>query len=111
MFFRPEPVVRKNEIIQITGSNHVHLIPVDLSSNSSIRNFTENFLERFDRLDGLINKAANFDLSKTSPSFTETGAEEIFATNHLGPFLLTNLLMDILKASAPSRVVKGGSKP
>ena len=102
--------VALKEIEQITGSERVHLIPVDLASAGSIRSFAESFLERFDRLDGLINNAANFDLSKTTPSFTESGAEVIFATNHLGPFLLTHLLLDLLKACAPSRVVNISTK-
>jgi NAD(P)-dependent dehydrogenase (short-subunit alcohol dehydrogenase family) len=100
----------RNEIVRITGSERVHLLQVDMSSFDSIRRFSETFLEHFDRLDGLINNAANFDISKTKPSFTESGAEAIFATNHLGPFLLTNLLLDILKKSAPSRVVNISSK-
>ena len=99
-----------NEIVRVTGSDRVHLIPVDMASTDSIRSFTERFQTRFERLDGLVNNAANFDISKTTPSFTESGAELIFATNHLGPFLLTNLLLDILKASAPSRVVNVSSK-
>jgi NAD(P)-dependent dehydrogenase (short-subunit alcohol dehydrogenase family) len=99
-----------NEIVQGTGSQRVHLIQMDMASFKSIRRFSDSFLERFKRLDGLVNNAANFDLSKTTPSFTESGAEVIFATNHLGPFLLTRLLLDILKASAPSRVVNISSK-
>jgi NAD(P)-dependent dehydrogenase (short-subunit alcohol dehydrogenase family) len=99
-----------NEIVHLTGSQRVHLLQVDMASMPSIHGFVESFLARFDRLDGLVNNAANFDISKTTPSFTESGAECIFATNHLGPFLLTNLLLDILKASAPSRVVNISSK-
>jgi NAD(P)-dependent dehydrogenase (short-subunit alcohol dehydrogenase family) len=99
-----------NEIVQETGSQTVHLLQVDMAAMPSIRGFVKSFLARFDRLDGLVNNAANFDISKTTPSFTESGAECIFATNHLGPFLLTNLLLDILEASAPSRVVNISSK-
>jgi NAD(P)-dependent dehydrogenase (short-subunit alcohol dehydrogenase family) len=99
-----------NEIVQATGSQRVHLLQVDMASMPSIQGFVESFLARFERLDGLVNNAANFDISKTTPSFTESGAECIFATNHLGPFLLTNLLLDILKSSAPSRVVNISSK-
>jgi NAD(P)-dependent dehydrogenase (short-subunit alcohol dehydrogenase family) len=98
------------EIVQETGSERVHLLQVDMASMPSIQGFVESFQGRFDRLDGLVNNAANFDISKTTPSFTESGAECIFATNHLGPFLLTNLLLEILKASAPSRVVNISSK-
>jgi NAD(P)-dependent dehydrogenase (short-subunit alcohol dehydrogenase family) len=87
------------------GNGDVHLLLVDMSSLKSIRNFVDEFTEQFERLDGLINNAAHFDLSQKEPVFTPEGAESVFATNHLGPFLLTNLLLDALKISSPSRVV------
>jgi NAD(P)-dependent dehydrogenase (short-subunit alcohol dehydrogenase family) len=95
----------KKRVIAESGSNLVELGIVDLSSLSSIRNFVREFESKYSQLHGLINNAANFDISAKQPSFTLEGAEVIFATNHLGPFLLTNLLLDRLKASAPSRVV------
>lgn len=83
---------------------------VDMASTASIRAFAEAVQARFERLDGLINNAANFDISVKQPRFTESGAEEIFATNHLGPFQLTHLLLDLLQRSAPCRVVNISSK-
>jgi NAD(P)-dependent dehydrogenase (short-subunit alcohol dehydrogenase family) len=100
----------RDKIIESTGSTCVHLLQVDLASNASICSFTNGVLQRFERLDALINNAANFDISLKEPRFTETGAEEIFATNHLGPFLLTHLLLDLLKQSVPARVVNISSK-
>ena len=98
------------KIVESTGSSSVHLMQVDLASLTSIRLFAAAVEERFERLDALINNAANFDISVKQPRFTESGAEEIFATNHLGPFLLTHLLLDLLKRSAPARVVNISSK-
>jgi NAD(P)-dependent dehydrogenase (short-subunit alcohol dehydrogenase family) len=68
------------------------------------------FQARYARLHVLINNAANFDHTLKKPVLTEDGVETIFATNHLGPFLMTNLLLDTLKASAPSRVINVASK-
>ena len=100
---RSQPV--QDQIIQETGNSNVHLLIVDMSSLESIRSFVETFQGRFERLDALINNAAHFDLSQKQPVFTPEGAESVFATNHLGPFLLTNLLLAQLEASAPARVV------
>jgi NAD(P)-dependent dehydrogenase (short-subunit alcohol dehydrogenase family) len=98
------------KIVTNTSSTCVHLMQVDMASVASIHAFAGAVQERFGRLDALINNAANFDISVKKPRFTESGAEEIFATNHLGPFLLTNLLLALLKRSAPARVVNISSK-
>lgn len=98
------------EIMEITGSKLVDLVCVDMASQSSIHKFTEEFMSKYDRLDVLIHNAANFDLTMKTPMLTEDGVETIFATNHLGPFLMTGLLIDTLKESAPSRVITVASK-
>jgi NAD(P)-dependent dehydrogenase (short-subunit alcohol dehydrogenase family) len=98
------------EIKAITGSKLVDLVCVDMASQSSIHKFTEEFMSKYDRLDVLIHNAANFDLTMKTPVLTEDGVETIFATNHLGPFLMTGLLIDTLKESAPSRVITVASK-
>lgn len=100
---RGEGAVKR--VIAETGSSKVALGIVDLSSLTSIRDFVKEFESNHAQLHGLINNAANFDISVKQPSFTAEGTETIFATNHLGPFLMTNLLLDRLQASAPSRVV------
>jgi NAD(P)-dependent dehydrogenase (short-subunit alcohol dehydrogenase family) len=58
----------------------------------------------------LIHNAANFDHTLRQPTLTEDGIETVFATNHVGVFLMTNLLLDMLKKSAPSRVITVASK-
>ena len=77
------------------------VMKLDLASLASVRLFAEDFLARHERLDALVNNAGLV----TSEGRSEDGYEIQFATNHLGHFLLTELLLDMLKASAPSRIV------
>lgn len=91
-------------------SDRISLLPLDLSSQASVRQFVDMVKSRFSRLDVLIHNAANFDQSLKKPNLTLDGVETIFATNHVGPFLLTNFLLEMLKASAPSRVITVASK-
>ena len=77
-------------------------LPVELASLESIRALASSFLDRYDRLDVLINNAGLFPPKQR---FTEDGFEMQFGVNHLAPFLLTHLLLDCLKASAPARIV------
>jgi NAD(P)-dependent dehydrogenase (short-subunit alcohol dehydrogenase family) len=95
----------RQEIVAQTGNQSVEVMNCDLSSQQSIRQFVANFTAKYSRLDVLINNAANFDHTLKQPTLTEDGVEVIFATNQLGPFLSTNLLLDRLKASAPSRIL------
>jgi retinol dehydrogenase-14 len=90
------------EVQQQTGNRDVELLIADLSSQQSIRHLVAEFESRHDRLHVLINNAG-----ASLPRRVETvdGLETVFATNHLGPFLLTNLLLPILTSSAPARIV------
>ncbi len=100
----------RQEIIAQTGNQAVTVMNCDLSSQQSIHQFTVDFMAKYPCLDVLINNAANFDHTLKNPTLTADGVEVIFATNHLGPFLLTHLLLDNLKASAPSRVLTVASQ-
>ena len=89
-----------------TGNAAVDFIPADLSSQKSTRELAAQFQERYDRLDVLINNAGgSFLTRKLSPD----GIEMTFALNHLGYFLLTNLLGEVLVRSAPARIVNVSS--
>ncbi|MDK1082166.1 MAG: SDR family oxidoreductase [Anaerolineae bacterium] len=100
----------QEEIIAKSGNRAVDLMLADMSSQKSIYRFVEEFRAKYQRLHILINNAANFDLSLKEPTLTKEGVELIFATNHLGPFLMTNLLLDTLKTSAPARILNVASK-
>jgi NAD(P)-dependent dehydrogenase (short-subunit alcohol dehydrogenase family) len=77
-------------------------LPVELARLQSVRDLASTFLERYDRLDVLLNNAGVFP---SKQRFTDDGFEMQFGVNHLSHFLLTNLLLDCLKHSAPARVV------
>ncbi len=79
----------------------------DLSSQKSLRKLVKDFLESYNRLDILINNAGAV---YSELEYSEDGIEMQFAINHLAPFLLTNLLIDILKQSAPSRIINVSSR-
>ena len=100
----------RDEIRRQSDNPGVKVAQVDLSSQASIRKMAAAFQLEYDRLDVLINNAANFDQTIKKPILTEDGVETVFATNHLGPFLLTNLILEMLNASAPARVLNVASK-
>jgi NAD(P)-dependent dehydrogenase (short-subunit alcohol dehydrogenase family) len=78
----------------------------DLSSMAEVRQLAADFKAKFSRLDVLINNAGSAFIKRT---LSVDGFEKTFALNHLAYFLLTELLLDVLKASAPARVVNVSS--
>lgn len=97
--------------VRLASKNgHVELILVDMSSQTSVRNAANEFLSKHRRLDVLIHNAANFDHRQTKPVITADGLENVFATNHVNIFLMTQLLLETLKKSAPSRIITVASK-
>jgi len=90
------------EVQAQSGNDAVELLLADLSSLQSIRHLVQEFMARHTRLHVLVN---NVGVTLPRRSVTVDGLETVFATNHLAPFLLTNLLLPVLKASAPARVV------
>ena len=94
--------VALEEIRRSSGSDSVDLMIADLSSQKSIHRLVNDFKKKYYKLDVLVNNAAVF-IGKRS--FTSDNIETTFAVNHLAPFLLTNLLLDLLKTSAPARII------
>ncbi|MGX7741481.1 SDR family NAD(P)-dependent oxidoreductase [Rhodopseudomonas parapalustris] len=95
------------EIRAATGNQDLHLFVADLADQISVRALAQAVHDRFDRLHLLINNAGTaFAERRLSPQ----GIERAFAINALGPFLLTNLLLDLIKASAPARIVNVGTR-
>jgi NAD(P)-dependent dehydrogenase (short-subunit alcohol dehydrogenase family) len=92
----------RDEIAERSGNQTVVVMPLDLASFRSIRSFADDVLDRFDRLDVLVDNAGLIHRRRTE---TEEGFETTFGVNHLGHFLLTDLLLDRLRASSPARVV------
>jgi NAD(P)-dependent dehydrogenase (short-subunit alcohol dehydrogenase family) len=98
------------EISRKTGSGKVELLLVDLSSLQSVRAFVEAFKSRYLTLHGLINNAAVFDINRKERILSPEGYELLLATNYLGHFLLTDLLLDTLKESDSARILNISSK-
>lgn len=95
-----------NEIKTESGNECVDLLVADLSSQAAIHQLVDDFKSRYQHLHVLIN---NVGVVLKNRSETVDGIETTFATNHLGPFLLTDLLLGELKGSAPARIVNVSS--
>jgi NAD(P)-dependent dehydrogenase (short-subunit alcohol dehydrogenase family) len=90
------------EIQTSTGNKKVDLFIADLASLKQVRELAAEVQRRYDRLDVLLNNAGVF---MNERKLTEDGFEMTYAVNHLAPFLLTNLLLGLLKKTTPSRIV------
>jgi NAD(P)-dependent dehydrogenase (short-subunit alcohol dehydrogenase family) len=92
--------------IRAQGGASVEALLADLSSQAQVRALAEEFRQRFTRLDVLIHNAGLVMMRRQE---SVDGIEMTFAVNVLAPFLLTHLLLDVLKASAPARIINVGS--
>ncbi|XP_033822892.1 retinol dehydrogenase 11 [Periophthalmus magnuspinnatus] len=92
----------RDQIQVQTGNHQVLLRILDLASLHSIREFAQKIHEEEPELHLLVNNAGVSGMPK---NMSEDGFDLTFAINHLGPFYLTNLLLDLLKCGAPSRIV------
>ncbi|XP_035798510.1 retinol dehydrogenase 13-like isoform X2 [Amphiprion ocellaris] len=99
--------IAADEIRQRSGNGNVVVKKLDLASLQSVRDLVKDVQENEARLDILINNAGIMMCPKWE---TEDGFEMQFGVNHLGHFLLTNCLLDMLKKSAPSRIVVVASR-
>jgi NAD(P)-dependent dehydrogenase (short-subunit alcohol dehydrogenase family) len=92
----------RRAIVDETRNPNVEVLPCDLSLQSDVRRAAAEFMSRHDRLHVLVNSAGIFLRAR---DVTADGVERVWATNYLSHFLLTGLLLDTLKASAPARIV------
>ncbi|NVM53815.1 MAG: SDR family oxidoreductase [Candidatus Helarchaeota archaeon] len=100
-------LVAQEDIKTQSGNQSIDLLLADLSSQQEIRDLVTEFKQKYSQLHVLINNAGIILPKRT---FTVDGIETVFAVNHLAPFLLTNLLLDVLKASAPARIITVSSR-
>ena len=112
LFCRREEAAEQacEEIRRQTGNPHVDYILVDLSDMKSVREAAEQYIQKEDFLDVLINNAADFDLSVKKPILTKDGLEKQFATNVAAPFLLSILLKGLLEKSESGRIINISSQ-
>jgi NAD(P)-dependent dehydrogenase (short-subunit alcohol dehydrogenase family) len=96
----------QTEIKEASGNALVDLIIADLSDLSQVRRAASLFMQKYSQLHVLINNAGGL---KSKWEVTPDGLEYSFVTNYLAPFLLTELLLDTLKASAPARIINVSS--
>jgi NAD(P)-dependent dehydrogenase (short-subunit alcohol dehydrogenase family) len=94
------------EIKTTSDSKNVDLLIADLSSQNEIRSLVNTIYNRYPSLNILINNAG---IVSTKKQYSVDGIEMTIATNHLGPFLLTHLLLDLLKKSASPRIINVSS--
>jgi NAD(P)-dependent dehydrogenase (short-subunit alcohol dehydrogenase family) len=98
----PETVSAVEYVKANADVNDVSYLVCDFASQDAIRKLAGDYRARHDRLDVLVNNAGTVYKKRT---LTVDGIEATFAVNHLGCFLLTNLLLDLIRKSAPSRIV------
>jgi NAD(P)-dependent dehydrogenase (short-subunit alcohol dehydrogenase family) len=94
------------EIRAVSGNQNVNSLLADLASQQQVRRLAGEFRSIYSRLHVLINNAGGFFLRR---QLSADGIEMTFALNHLASFLLTNLLLDTIKASAPARIINVSS--
>ena len=93
-------------ISEQTSNDRVELLLADMGSQAQVRRAAAEFRERHDRLHLLVNSAGAIQRRR---ELTEDGLERTFAANHLGTFLLTRQLLDVIRASAPARIINVAS--
>jgi NAD(P)-dependent dehydrogenase (short-subunit alcohol dehydrogenase family) len=97
----------RNDIAKVATDSPPMLLLCDLSSQSSIRELGNEIHSRFSRIDVLVNNAAAMFSTR---QLTDDGIEKTFAINHLAPFLLTNLLLDLVRAAPAGRILTVSSE-
>ena len=96
----------QEEISHLTNNNNIRIATSNLSSLKQVRLVAEEIKTKYKQLDVLINNAGVYMKTRV---LTEDGFETTFAVNHLAPFLLTNLLLNLIKQSGSSRIINVSS--
>jgi NAD(P)-dependent dehydrogenase (short-subunit alcohol dehydrogenase family) len=94
------------ELVKKSGNDHIESLLADFSSLAQVKQMAGDILAKYMRLDVLVNNAGVFLLDR---KITTDGLEMNFQVNHIAPFLLTNLLLPLLKKSTPARIVSVSS--
>jgi NAD(P)-dependent dehydrogenase (short-subunit alcohol dehydrogenase family) len=97
----------RDDLRRETGNERIEVVSSDFASLASVRQAAAEIGERWSRLDVLVNNAGAINMDRGT---TQDGIELTFGVNHLAPFLFTNLLIERLKQSAPSRIVNVASR-
>ncbi|MBA7523667.1 hypothetical protein ES705_15799 [subsurface metagenome] len=103
---REKGIAVVSEIKKLTNNNSVDLLIADLSRQKEIKGLRDEVFKRYDHLDVLINNAGIY---QTEYELSENNIEMTFAVNHLAPFLLTRLLLDLLKTNHSTRIINVSS--
>ncbi|MBL1078287.1 SDR family NAD(P)-dependent oxidoreductase [Nocardia sp. 2] len=98
----PDKLEHSAELVRAAGAGEVDTLECDFASQAAVRRLAKTVRADYDRLDVLANNAGGYFDVRTE---TEEGIEATFAVNHLGGFLLTELLLDLLTTSAPARIL------
>lgn len=94
------------DIKRISGNQNIDLLTADMSSIASVRQLAQEVQAKYPQLHVLLNNAGRMNNKR---EVSVDGIESTLASNYIGPFLLTNLLLDLLKASAPARIINVSS--
>ncbi len=100
----------RGRILASSQNPDVHLVQIDLSLQASIRQAAAQLADRLERVDVLIHNAADFDISRKAPVYTAEGIESVWATNHIGPVVLTERLMPLIEKSPQGRILTVASQ-
>ncbi|MBP1929501.1 NAD(P)-dependent dehydrogenase (short-subunit alcohol dehydrogenase family) [Methanolinea mesophila] len=96
----------QRELQEVSGGEKPDILVADFSAQDEVRSMADEVVSTFPKLDVLINNAGTYQEART---LTDDGVEMTFAVNYLAPFLLTGLLLPLLRESAPSRIVNVAS--
>ena len=99
-----------DKIKEKSNTSNAKLVCLDMSSQDSIRNAVEIINKSYSSLDILIHNAADFDISRKNPIYSNENIETIWATNHIGPVVMTDLLLPLIKNSSSGKIITVASQ-